>query len=92
MLLGYGFRSKGYKISGNLAMAIGAVGIPLTIWWDDINKIALKIQYIIPQQTGYAFIAAGLLALIIFLAIFYQARRPKGIYLTGKEACNKHET
>ena len=62
MLVGYGARSKGYKISGDIAIAGGLLGIPIVIFYD---KIYLLIRKFLFNALSYSYV----LAIIGFLGI-----------------------
>ena len=70
MLFGYGMRLKGYKISGDIAIAIGMIGIPVVIFYDKICSFiksflgisAQNINYTIP---GIIIISIGVIGILV---------------------------
>ena len=46
IMFGYGARRKGYKISGDVAIAIGLIGIPVVLFYDKILTFMANIPFI----------------------------------------------
>ena len=90
MILGSGIRSKGYKISGNIAILIGLIGIPATILYKEIYSVFTNLS-------GYWFLIPGIIIFFVGIAgiiniVLRRTWRVTGIFNHFKKLFTKQHT